>query len=86
MIKKLVRDIARYILREELIGMQELIVRLQSYAIPHVPEILPDGTDQTYNFQYNLDVIGSVYLREGTYQTKRSTEISTGNQTIEGEI
>ena len=68
MIDRLIKRLARYILREDLKYHQELIERLKSYALLHLPEILPDGTDQTYNIQYNVDVVNSIYLKAGTYE------------------
>lgn len=58
-IKAAIKRGARFILRHELQADVELIARLRSYALPHMPALVADGeTDQTYAMQYQVDVNG----------------------------
>ena len=85
MIKKLIKRVARRVLKAELDSTDRLIERLRNYARPHIPELIDDGSDQSYNLQFQLDVNNKVYIPQGIYNlnTKVSFEASA---IIEGEI
>lgn len=70
MIKRMLKRIARWILREKLAHDERLISRLQGYCRPYLPEAaVADGTDQTYKVQMHLDVNNIARLPKGKILT-----------------
>lgn len=67
--KNYIKKIARIVLSEEIAERERLIKRLQSYAYPYAPDLVDDGTDQTYNLQYRLDV-GIGFIPVGNFKIK----------------
>lgn len=81
-IKFWLKGIARKILSDEIDSKDRLISRLVSYAYPHAPELVEDGTDQSYNLQYRLDV-GKGFIPEGTFDIE-NTIIMSGDVKLFG--
>ncbi len=76
---KILKKLARIILKEEIKQDKELIKRLIGYSVKHVPELKDDGTDQAYNLQYRIDV-GHGFIPPGEYSIE--SHIIIGDESI----
>ena len=78
---KLLKQLARRILKDELEADSELIERLRGYARPHIPKLEPDGTDQTYNLQYKIDVDCFAHFPSGNIRTNNVVTLGSLSRT-----
>ena len=77
---KLLKKIARRIMRDEIAANERHIDRLEKFAKQHLPEIVADGTDQAKNIQAHLDVLGAAKIPAGNVHSGHALFLGEGDK------